>query len=187
VTTLTLKVGISMSKDNTTGKDKCPALRQAQWTWPSLSGGGEQTCLEHSRKSRTTVPAMRTKAFTFIEVIIALTIVSISMLALLRLHLISIRMIETAEITSQAIFLADEKIAETLAAGYPKVESNCGTVERNGLTLNWQTQVIDVGLPQLSRVDITGLRSVLVDVSCKQGTGNKHLQMSTYVAEKEIK
>lgn len=147
-----------MSKDNTTKKDK-----------------------------RRTVPAMWTKAFTFIEVIIALAIVSISMLALLRLHLISIRMFETAEVTSQAVFLADEKIAEILAAGYPKEESSSGTVERNGLTLNWQTQVIDVGLPQLDQADITGLRSVLVDVSFKQGTGSKHLQMSTYVAEKEIK
>ncbi len=146
-----------MSKDNTTGKDKRPAG-----------------------------PAVRTKAFTFIEVIIALTIVSISMLALLRLHLISIRMFETAEITSQAVLLANEKIAELLAAGYPKLESNSGTVESNGLTLNWQTQVTNVGLSQSGQVDIAGLRSVLVDVNWKQGTGNKHLQMSTYVADRKL-
>ena len=86
MTTPISKAGIWMSKDNITGKDKCPILREN----------------------------LQTKAFTFIEVIVALTVVSISLLALLRLHLISIRMTETAEITSQAVFLADQKLAEKL-------------------------------------------------------------------------
>jgi type II secretion system protein I len=146
-----------MSKDNITGKDKGPVAQ-----------------------------GMRTKAFTFIEVIVALTIVSISLLALLRLHIISISMVEKAQITSQAIFLANAKIAETLAAGYPNEGANSGTVERNGLTLNWQTEVTDLQLPQLQEADITGLRRVLVDVGWKQGIGRKHLQMSTYVADRKL-
>jgi len=128
----------------------------------------------------------RTQAFTFVEVIVALTIVSISLLALLRLHLISISMVEAAEITSQAVFLADEKIAETLTVGYPKEGKNSGTVEKNGLALNWQTEVTDLQLPQLQEADITGLRRVLVDVGWKQGAGRKHLQMSTYVADRKL-
>ncbi len=182
MTTLTLKVGISMSKDNNiTGKDKRPAVPATQTK--------AFTPLEETPVRPTKTSGLRRRlltGFTFIEVIIALAIVSISMLALLRLNLTSIRMVETAEATSQAVSLADEKIAEILAAGYPKLESSSGTVERNGLTLNWQTQVIDAGLPQLSQVDTTGLRSVLVDVSFKQGTGNKHLQMSTYVADRKL-
>jgi len=126
---------------------------------------------------------LRTNAFTFIEVVIALAIVSISLLALLRLHLISIRMTETAEITSQAVLLAGEKMAEKLAMGYPKQETDSGTVEKNGLPLHWQTEVTDLQSPQLDEANITGLRKMLVDVSWKQGTGYKHLQMSTYVAD----
>ncbi len=126
---------------------------------------------------------LRTKAFTFIEVIVALTIVSISLLALFRLHFISIRMTETAEITSQAVFLASEKMAETLALGYPKEKTDSGTVEKNGLSLHWRTDVTDLRSPQLDEVNITGLRKVLVDVNWKQGIGQKHLQMSTYVAD----
>ena len=43
------------------------------------------------------------KAFTLVEVIVALVIVSISLLGLIRLHLISISMADAAEITSQAV------------------------------------------------------------------------------------
>lgn len=118
----------------------------------------------------------------------ALAIVSISLLVLLRLHIISIRMVEAAETTSQAIFLADEKIAEMLASGYPKVGYYSGTVEKNGVMLNWQTEVIDLDSSQLDRdrADKSGLRKICVDVGWKQGAGSKHLQMSTYVADRKL-
>jgi len=129
---------------------------------------------------------VRIGAFTFVEVIIALTIVSISLLALLRLHIISVSMVNKAHITSQAVFLANEKIAETLAAGYPEEGTNFGTVDKNNLTLNWQTEVTDLQLPQLDGVNIAGLRKILVDVSWKQGSSRKQLQMSTYVADRKL-
>jgi len=128
----------------------------------------------------------RTGAFTFIEVIIALTIVSISLLALLRLHIISISMVDKAQITSQAVFLANEKIAETLAGGYPEEGTNFGTVDKNNLTLNWQTKVTDLQLPQLNEVNINRLRKILVVVSWKQGVSHKQMQMSTYVADRKL-
>jgi len=124
--------------------------------------------------------------FTFVEVIVALAIVSISLLALLRLHMISISMADTAQITSQAVFLADEKIAETLALGYPEVGTDSGTVEKNALCLHWQTEVTHPQSPQLDEANITGLRKILVDVSWKQGVGRKHIQMSTYVADRKL-
>lgn len=135
-------------------------------------------------KSKSLIaPIMRKRAFTFLEVIVALAIVSISMLTLLKLHLISVRMTEAAEVTFQAVFVADEKIAEMLALGCPQEGANCGTVEKNGLKLNWQTEVTDLQLPQLQQAGIMGLREVLVDVSWEQAHSRKHLQMSTYVTE----
>jgi type II secretion system protein I len=124
--------------------------------------------------------------FTFIEVLIALVIVSISLLALIRLHLISIRMIETAEITSQAVLLANEKIAETLALGYPEEGTDSGTVQKNALGLHWRTEVTDIEPHQLGELDIAGLRRILVDISWEQGIRWKHLQMSTYVADRKL-
>ena len=126
------------------------------------------------------------RAFTFVEVVVALAIVSISLLALLRLHIISISMVDKAQITTQAVLLANEKIAETIAAGYPKEGTNSGTTEKNGLTLNWQTEVKDLRLPQLDKVHISGLRKILVDIAWKQGVSRKQLQMSTYVADRKL-
>ena len=154
---LTLKVGTLMSKDNIGRKNR-----------------------------RATTEGRKTRAFTFVEVIVALTIVSISLLALLKLHIISISMAEAAEITSRAVFLANEKIAETLAVGYPKEGADSGTVEENGVTLNWQTEVTDLHLSQLDEADITGLRRIFVDVNWKRSVGRKRLQMVTYVADRKF-
>ena len=126
------------------------------------------------------------RAFTFVEVVIALAIVSISLLTLLRLHIISISMVDKAQVTTQAVLLANEKIAETVAAGYPKEGTDSGTTEKNGLTLNWQTEVRDLRLGQLDKVNITGLRKILVDITWKQGVGRKQLQTSTYVADRKL-
>lgn len=122
-------------------------------------------------------------AFTLVEVIAALVIVSVSLLALIRLHIISINMVDTARITSQAVFLADEKISELLACGYPENGSDSGIVETDGSTLQWQTEVAELRLPQLDEMGIGGLRQISVDVSWRQGFGRKHLQMSTFAAE----
>jgi len=154
---LTLKVGILMSNDKTGRKN-----------------------------GRAITNGERTRAFTFVEVIVALAIVSISLLALLRLHIISISIVDAAEIASQAIFLANEKIAETLAAGYPKEGTNSGTVQKNSLCFDWQSEVTDLHLPQLDQADISGLRKISVDVNWKQGVRQKHLQMSTYVADRKL-
>ena len=135
---------------------------------------------------RATMGATRKSAFTFIEVLVALVIVSISLLALIRLHIISISMTDTAEITSQAVFLANEKIAETLALGYPEEGTNSGTVQKKALCLHWRTEVTDLQPPQLGELDIAGLRRIFVDVSWKQGIRRKHLQMSTYVADRNL-
>ncbi len=140
-----------------------------------MADGNRRTAIEQAR------------AFTFVEVIVALAIVSISLLALLRLHIISISMVDKAEITSQAVFLANEKIAEMLATGYPKEGTNSGTVEKNALRLDWKTEVTDLKLSQLDKADIAGLRKISVVVNWKQGLGRKHLQMSTYVADRELK
>ncbi len=139
-----------------------------------------------SKAGWTTNGRKRSRAFTFVEVIVALAIASISLLTLLKLHLLSIKAVDRAQITTQAVLLANEKIAETLAAGYPDQASKSGTVEKNGLTLNWRAEVADLQLPQLDDLRITGLRRVVVDVNWRRGTTGRQLQMSTYVADGKL-
>ena len=76
---------------------------------------------------------MARRAFTLVEVIIALAIVSIALLGLIKMHLISIRMIDSAQISAQAVLLAQEKIDEILANGYPDQGSDSGSVQKNAL------------------------------------------------------
>ena len=193
VTMLTLKVGTLMSKevphlveksqngipDNIVRKNSIAAMKE---TRNRVFGPSEVISANRAVHLRYRLLT----AFTFVEVIAALAIVSISLLALIKLHVVSISMADTAEITSQAVFLADEKIAETLALGYPKEGTYSGTVEKNALLMHWQTEVTELQLPQLDEVDITGLRRVFVDVSWEQGISRKHLQMSTYVADRKL-
>ncbi|MHC4103485.1 MAG: prepilin-type N-terminal cleavage/methylation domain-containing protein [Planctomycetota bacterium] len=125
-------------------------------------------------------------AFTLVEVIIALVVVSISLLGLIRLHLISISMAEVAEVTSQAVLLAEEKIAETLALGYPEEGIKSGEIEKNTQILHWRTEVADLQSPELIATEITGLRKICVEVDWERGSGSKSLQMSTYVADRRL-
>lgn len=127
-----------------------------------------------------------TKAFTFVEVVIALAILSISLLSLIRLHITNISMTDSAEITAQATFLAQEKIAEILAAGFPAKGSDRGTVENKSLLFDWRTEVEDIHLPEIDREDISGLRKISVNISWKQGTRRKQLQMSTLIADRKL-
>jgi prepilin-type N-terminal cleavage/methylation domain-containing protein len=138
------------------------------------------------KNKRVTIGNEYKSAFTFIEVLVALVIVSISLLVLIRLHLISIRMTEAAEITSQAVLLANEKISETLAAGFPEEGTNTGSVENNALCLNWRTEVTNIEPYHLGELDVVGLRRILVDISWEQGLRRKHMQMSTYVADRKL-
>jgi prepilin-type N-terminal cleavage/methylation domain-containing protein len=138
------------------------------------------------KNKRATTGGTCKSAFTFIEVLIALVIVSISLLALIRLNLISIRMTEAAGITSQAVLLANEKISEALALGYPEEGTDSGSIEKNALHLNWRTEVTNIEPYHLGEMDIAGLRRILVDISWEEGIRRKHLQMSTYVADRKL-
>jgi len=93
-------------------------------------------------------------------------------------------MTDRAQTTTQALFLADEKIAEVVALGYPDIGTRSGTVQKDALCLHWRTEVTKMCLPRLEIADITGLREVSVDVNWKQGAGRKHLRISTCIADR---
>ena len=163
----------------------------AQETMPTLKVGILMS--NNSAASRNNTAGIRValaSGFTFIEVLIALVVVSIALLALLRFCLFSIKLADKARITSQAIFLAEEKINQMLATGYPKKGTNSGTEDNNGVLFDWQIEVTDAQLPGLDKPYVRGLRKISVDVSWKPqprkmaaGQSGNHLQMSTYVAD----
>jgi len=125
-------------------------------------------------------------AFTLLEAVIALAIVSIALLGLLRLNLISISMVDRAQATCQAALLAQQKIEEAQCLGYSNLGTQSGIVQRDGLTMHWQSQVIDLPSMLFDELNVTGLRKVLIDVSWKNGSSQRQVQLSTYVADRNL-
>jgi len=125
------------------------------------------------------------KGFTLIEVVVALAIVSIALLGLLKLHLISIQTADSAQVMSQAVLLAQQKMTEALCHGYPQAGTRAGVAEADGSQFTWRTEVTDARALRARQLDLNlrGLRQLLVEVAWQRGSGEKHLQMTTYVAD----
>lgn len=126
------------------------------------------------------------KAFTFLEVLIALAIASIALLGLLRLHLLSLATADAAQAMNQAVFVAQTRIAEASAAGFPREGTTSGTIERNGQQFTWKTEVRDVARPGNGRLILDGLREVSTTVTWKQASDEKTITLTTYVADSRI-
>jgi hypothetical protein len=118
-----------------------------------------------------------------VEVIAALAIVSIALLGLLRLHLTSVKMAETAQARTQAVFLARAKITETLCSEYRQTETKEGTAETDGLNFAWRTELTSADLPQLGKLGLRTLQRLRVNVSWREGDARKSVELTTYVAD----
>lgn len=125
-------------------------------------------------------------AFTFIEVLVALAIAAIGLLGLLRLHLISVASAEAAQATTEAVFLAQEKLAEASAARYPTQGTKSGTAEQNGHHFAWRIEITEANSPNLRDLTVRGLCQIRAFVTWQHGAGQKSVQMTTYVANRRI-
>jgi len=130
--------------------------------------------------------AAKESAFTFIEVLVALAIAAIGLLGLLRLHLLSMASAEAAQATTEAVFLAQEKLAEASAGGYPEQGTQSGTAEQNGRRFAWRIEITDAGSQTLRNLTLRGLRQIRAFVTWQHGAGQKSIQMTTYVANSRI-
>lgn len=75
----------------------------------------------------------RTRGFTFLEVLVALAVISISIVALLNSHTHSLRQYLKSQILSRATMLAEEKINEIEAQGLPEIDELEAQEYENGL------------------------------------------------------
>jgi len=133
--------------------------------------------------------AQRSSGFTLIEAMAALAVAAIALLALLQLQLVSIRTADKAQVMTRAVLLAQAKMAEALSSGYPQVGVQSDTVETEGDQLTWRVEVTDAHLP-LSYRPPDGrdrARKLSVDVTWQKGPGEKHISLTTYVAENTIR
>jgi len=131
-------------------------------------------------------PTTTRSGFTFIEVLVALAIATIALLGLLRLHLLSTATAEAAQARTQAVFVAQEKMAEASAGGYPQQGTRSGAVERNGRNFAWRTEITDMNPGDNRRLRLTGLRQVRTLVTWRNGSNQRNVQLTTLVADSRI-
>jgi len=129
---------------------------------------------------------LRSRAFTLLEVLIALAIVSIALVGLLRLHLFSMATADAAQAMTQAVFVAEAQLAEATAPGFPRQGTTSGALERNRRQFNWKTEVRDATRPGGQNPVRSGLREVATTVTWKQGSDRRTVKMTTLVAEGKI-
>ena len=142
-----------------------------------------------SKSSIIHQPSSIPRGFTLLEAVAALAVASIALLALLQLQLVSIRTADKAEVMTRAVLLAQAKMAEALSSGYPQIGVRSDTIEAQGDQLTWRVEVTDAHLP-LSYRPPDGrdrARKLSVDVTWQKGPGEKHIGLTTYVAENTIR
>ncbi len=150
------------------------------------------------------------KAFTFIEVIVALSVVALALSALIRMQLISINLTERTEMTTQAVLLAEEKMAELMTGSSPSSGIIKGTVNRNGRDFFWQSEIQNLHYnlqitvkPNITQIagsapkpnadntslnyhDMAPLRRVEISVHWLDSRTKKQVQLTSYLAKRSL-
>lgn len=107
-------------------------------------------------RNRRLRPQRQTRGFTLIEVMVALAIISLSLLAL---GSKMAQMVDTANAMRDRTFaswVAQNKITELrLANVVPEVSSSTGEVDYAGTEWRWRSVVSETGVENLYRVDVT--------------------------------
>jgi general secretion pathway protein I len=94
--------------------------------------------------------------FTLIEVVVALAIVAIGMLAVFKTIGDSVNNVEALRDRSFAGWIADNRIAEIRLSGQvPSVEETAGEVEFAGRRWHWVTKVSQTQVEGLRRIDVS--------------------------------
>lgn len=121
--------------------------------------------------------------FTFVEVLVALCVILIALVPLLHLHVNSIRQATVAACTAKAVFLADSKVAETLAQDTLEWGQRRGEVddEDSAITFQWRVRVSDAQPLELEGGDPLDMRHVHVDVAWQDGSRKRKVSLDRLI------
>jgi len=126
------------------------------------------------------------RAFTLVEVLVALAIVATALVALLRLQVVSINMTRHATRMGRATLLAHAKMAEARSPEGCAIGSQSGEESTDdGGVLGWQTDVTQAQLAVLENVNATELRDVRVRVTWRDGAHTREVALVSYVCPDE--
>jgi general secretion pathway protein I len=96
------------------------------------------------------------KGFTLLEVLVALAIVGLSLMAIAGKMVQMLNAASTMRDRTYASWIAHNKITELRLANVPlEVSSSSGQVDYAGTEWTWRAVVSETGVPELFRVDVT--------------------------------
>ena len=122
--------------------------------------------------------------FTLLEVLVAVAIVGITLVGLLRLHLLSLDATLAAQDLTTAVLLAEGKMA-TFMAQSPQEGEDQGQFDGPDMErFSWTTSVadydIDPGGQNDGREEAIGIRHVTVSVHWREGNRDRSYSLETY-------
>jgi len=115
------------------------------------------------------------KGFTLLEVMIAMALLALVLVTVFSHQAVSIDLGNEARMITRAAFLAQEKMAEVLAAEVREIGSAEGDMEEGGISFHWRTDVEESGREKLVRV--------VALVAWKQGGSTRDVRIVTYMAQ----
>lgn len=107
------------------------------------------------------------RGFTLVEVLVALTIFTIGILAVATMQTSSIRYNSTARLSSEAVFQAERKVEEILAGTYDAAKVETKSEPEGAHTVSWT--IADQGTH----------KTIAVTVTWKDSTGNKSFSLNS--------
>jgi general secretion pathway protein I len=121
------------------------------------------------------------RAFTLLEVLVAVVVLGIALTALLSTQAGGVRLRSQAEATTTATFLLQERMAQQeLDQAYPEVGTRDGDFGTAYPGYRWELAVQDVGL-------VPNIREVRLAVVWRDGRRKERLELTSYVGDPSAK
>jgi len=136
------------------------------------------------KNNKTKLLSLNTiRAFTLIEVLIALAITVIGLVPLLHLLTTSTLMADSAWNLSQATLIGNAKLAEVISQEDLKISTDKGSIEspEKGIVFDWQLKVTEAFIEEFEETNIDDLWKVTVNVIWYEGRNQKQISLTTYV------
>ncbi|MCX6354488.1 MAG: type II secretion system minor pseudopilin GspI [Candidatus Aureabacteria bacterium] len=124
------------------------------------------------------------RGFTLVEVMVALVIISVSMVTLLATHVQSTRSYAEAKAMAVSSMLAQQKLTEIQTGEFPEEGEQSGTFESNG-NYQWVVSIKETDLEELREVTVAVSLSPPEGMETESGLGA--VTVVTYIAELSTK